>query len=190
MALIDLAALKRYLRVQTTLQDTLLTELLAQATALTEAFLNQPITAVERTVYVDVDATYGHRALVLPGVVADDPAPVVEDADGTAVEATEYRVDTRTGTLVGLSGYRFRSGPYAVTATIGLSAHPQYATLIEPVINSGIRDYAADLYQRRNPAAGFEAEGAGVSTTYNESANLSLPSRITATLAPWRRRNV
>jgi hypothetical protein len=189
MALLTLAQLKAHLKVQTTGQDTLLSEYLAEATALAEGYLNQPITAAERTVYLPVLNTRGWDVLYLPSYI-DDTAPTVTDPDGTAVDASDYRVDRYTGALYGVSSYRFAYGQHVVTATMGLSAHPDYATRIEPVVNAGIRDYAADLYLRRNPAAAFEAAGAGVSVTYNESANQGLPPRIATALAPWRRRNV
>jgi len=191
MALLTLAQLKLYLRVQTTQQDVLLTELLAEATALAETYLNQPITAVERTVYVDVERRAGVASLYLPSLPA--PAPntvVVLDPDGEVVDDATYRVDRYQGALHGVAGTLFAYGTHTVTATMGLSAHPDYATRIEPVVNAGVRDYAADLYLRRNPAAAFEAAGAGVSITYNESANQGLPPRIATALSPWRRRNV
>ena len=189
MALLTLAELKRYLKVQTTLQDTLLTEVLAEATALAEQYLNQPIVAAERTVYLTVAGRRGADVLYLPSYVSDGGA-VVTDPNGDAVAAEDFRVDRYVGALYGLDAYRFAYGQHTVVATMGLSAHPQYTTRIEPVVNAGIRDYAADLYLRRNPAAAFEAAGAGVSVTYNESANQGLPPRIATTLAPWRRRNV
>jgi hypothetical protein len=189
MALLTLAELKRYLRVQTTLQDTLLTEILAESVALAEQYLNQPITAAERTAYLTVSAWAGVGVLHLPSYPSADAVEVV-NAYGDTVSTDDYRVDRYVGALYGLSSYRFPAGEHAVTGTWGLSAHPDYATRIEPVINAGIRDYAADLYLRRNPAAAYETAGAGVSVTYNESANQGLPPRIKTTLAPWRRRNV
>jgi hypothetical protein len=189
MALLTLAQLKLYLKVQTTLQDTLLTELLAEATALAEQYLNQPITAAERTVYLTVAARRGAANLWLPSYPSAG-AIVITDPNGDAVSADDYRVDRYVGALYGLDSYLFAYGEHTITGTWGLDQHPQYATRIEPVVNAGIRDYAADLYLRRNPAAAFEAAGAGVSVTYNESANQGLPPRIATALAPWGRRNV
>lgn len=190
MALLDLPALKRYLRVSTTLQDTLLTEILAQATALVRAYLNQPITAAEQTAYLTVGARNGLGTLYLPSYPSA-AGVTITDPDDTAIDAADYRVDRYAGALVGLDSYSFAYGTHTVTGTWGLSEHPDYAALIEPIINAGIRDYASDLYHRREPAAGYVTAGAGVSTTYNEFTNQGgLPPRILTTLAPWRRRNV
>jgi hypothetical protein len=189
MALLTLAELKRYQRVQTTLQDTLLAEILAESVALTEQYLNQPITAAARTIRYPVGALRGVSSLVLPSHPTSTTITVA-DPNGDTVDADDYEVDRYAGMVFGLSSYRFGYGEHRITATMGLSGHPDYATRIEPVVNAGIRDYAADLYLRRNPAAAYETAGAGVSVTYNESANQGLPPRIKTTLAPWRRRNV
>jgi hypothetical protein len=81
----------------------------------------------------------------------------------------------------------FTGSAYTVTARAGLSLRADYTAAIEPVMSSAIIDWAADLYQRRNPAASYESGGGGVAVNYNETASKTMPSRIRVTLEPWRR---
>ncbi len=195
MALPDLSDAKEYLKVEHTADDALITREIVGAFADVQAYLRVPILAEERTFYLErqPDALYRSTTkLHLPmyPVAADSsatPALVITDNDGTElVEATDYRLDLRTGILYGLGASSlvpFAVWPYTVTCFVGLDARPDYATAVEPVLFSAILDVVADRYQRRSPAASSETTGGGVSTSYGE---LGLPTRVLQRLAPFR----
>lgn len=189
MALPDLADLKRYVRKQTTDEDTLLAAILAQAKAMAAAFVRRPIIAEERTFVMVRPSDSPYRSIgtvhlpVYP--IADESSDVsaiviTDDEGDELVVDTDYRVDLRTGRISGIDS-AFTVWPYTIVATVGLSAHPDYEDLIEPVISAAILDIAADLYQRRNPAATNESTGGGVSTSYAGG----IPERVKDMLRPF-----
>jgi hypothetical protein len=129
---------------------------------------------------------YGRSVIVLPTwpMLAAGPAPVVKDADGVVVTASNYTLDARAARIQGISTFAFDLTPFEVTATVGLGTDPDYATDIEPVINEVIRDVAADAYWHDNPNATVISE-AGVSVshgTYLYPASEGLPARAWETL--------
>ena len=194
MALPDRDQLKLYLRIQSDAEDTLLDALLASAIAQVRAFVRRPLVAEARTFVLTKpwDALYRTvTTLHLPiyPVAAEDSntsAAEITDNDGTVlVEATDYTIDLRTGLIAGLTSsalFPFGVWPYSITATVGLSALPEYDAEIEPVLSQAILDVAADLYQRRSPAATSETTGGGVSTSYSGG----LPARVADLLTPFR----
>jgi hypothetical protein len=184
------ADLKAYLRVQHAEDDALLALLLARATALVQGVVTVPILAAARTVAIDAEdhSAYGARAvLYVPGMapIAEDPAPIIVDPDGEAVLTANYQVDPRAGRFIAVAPYVFARGLHAVTAKVGWSAHPDYATLYEPLLAAAITDAVADWYQRRNPGAVTEGAGGRVYTQW--AATLELPARLRGTLQPMRR---
>lgn len=189
MALPTIIDVKRYLRVQTTAEDTLLTALLASATQLVEAYLGRPILTVAARAMTDEGKTltaYGVVTKLLVPVTPYDAATLaITDADGTALTlTTDYRVgDPWTGEVFAAVGTSFPNGPYTLTADVGLETASDYATRIEPVLFVCILDVVADLWHRRNPAASTESTGGGVSTTYTAEG---IPARTAAMLAPFR----
>lgn len=197
MALPELADLKRYVKKQTGDEDTLLTALLASATAAVRAFVRRPLIAEPRTFTLTRPHDSLYRTVtvlhlpIYPAQAPDssgDGGVVITDTDGTElVEETDYTVDLRTGRIDGVSGgtsgmFPFSGWPYTVTATVGLSALDEYETDIEPVLFQAILDVAADLYQRRSPAATSETTGGGVSTSYTGG----VPQRVADLLLPFR----
>jgi hypothetical protein len=189
MALPDLAALKRYVKKQTSEEDTLLASILLQAKAMAAAFVRRPIIAEERTFVLDHPSQYPTRSVGLLHLPiypvaeesSDVTALVITDNDGDElVVDTDYRLDLRTGRITGIN-FAFGVWPYTVVATVGLSAYPEYEDQIEPVISAAILDIAADLYQRRNPAATNESTGGGVSTSYAGG----IPERVKDMLRPF-----
>lgn len=178
--------LKALLRIDTDAEDVLLDDMLAQAQAMVEAFLDRPIAAESRTWY-DVEARANGQTLRVPltPVKRTSPAPVVTDVDGTAI--TGFRVNPTTGVLTVTedSSASFTNGPFTVVATVGLAVLGTYEAVIEPVLARAILDLAADAWHRRNPAATMEAEGAGVLTQI--APNTGIPARIQQTLAPFKR---
>jgi pyridoxal/pyridoxine/pyridoxamine kinase len=108
---------------------------------------------------------------------------VITDADDLVIEDTDYSIDYRIGVISAATGISFATYPYTVVATVGLSAHPDYADFIEPVINAAILDIVADRWNRRNPAASNESEGGGVGTSYR---GVGIPERVQEMLEPFR----
>jgi uncharacterized phiE125 gp8 family phage protein len=187
MSLPTLADAKTYLRIQTTAEDAAVTGLLARALAIVETSIGvRLVAAIETVTDWTTDAVRAWSAptrLQLPRYpVALTPAPVVVDTNGTTVDAATYVVDGRIGQIRAKPGTVFNNGPYAITATIGWSTHPDYATRLEALAAAAILDVVADLYQRRNPGAVAEYEG-GAGATYGSAA---LPARTWALLAPLR----
>jgi hypothetical protein len=199
MALPTLADLKGYLRVDGTAEDTVLTMILASATAKCAAYLERPFVAILMT-FVDPAQTmvaYGritelvipmwpvHRGAPSP---ADPviPAPVITDQDDAVVDAATYRVDSRSGRFIALTGDTFANGPYTISCYIGLSAFPEYSTAIEPVIAQAIMDTASDLYSNRSPGASMETAGGGASTQWRDPGPGGLPSRARTSLDPYK----
>ena len=186
MPLPTVAVLKDYLRIETSVEDGLLARLLQSAQAAVEQYLRRPITAAPRT-FEDVPETWvwdgGVSALLVPAYPVASAGLVVTDTNGDAVASGDYRVDTRSGRVFAIGGRRFGVGPYVVTATVGLSAHPDYEHTIEPAINQAIFDICSDWYDRRSPHA--QQEGAG--GAYKGWSTLAdLPARTKMLLDPWR----
>lgn len=124
---------------------------------------------------------YGRSVIVLPmwPMLAAGPAPVVRDADGVVVTASNYTIDARLARIQGISTYAFDLAPYSIDATVGLGTDPDYVADIEPVLNQAIRDIAADAYWRDNPGASSQSE-AGVSVGYANDEGI--PPRALAAL--------
>jgi hypothetical protein len=198
MALPTLLDLKNYLRLEdTTVEDEILTVLLATATAKCAAYVERPFVAELRE-FVDPAQTtvaYG-RILELsvplwpvhPGDAEADPpipAPAITDQDGTVVDASTYRVDTRSGRFIAKRGESFSNGPYTIAAFVGLSAFPEYSSVIEPVIKQAILDTASDLYSNRSPGSSMEIAG-GVSTQWQKPEPGGLPGRAKMVLDTYK----
>jgi hypothetical protein len=187
---------KRYLRLQTDEENVLLLGLINAATAMVEAWLGRPIEARSMTFTdsgFDVLGKY-MTSLRIP-VTPIGSLTSVTDVDGTAIPTTDLRLDATTGIIVRKDGSSFVNGPYTMVAVVGLSASQQYTLGGSAAIQQAVLDIVADLYQRRNPVAGREAEGGGIAVDYadmkrgvgadNAREDL-LPSRLTAILAPFR----
>lgn len=187
MALLTLVQLKAYLRKDTTNEDTLLTELLAEATAMAEVYLDRPIATLANQSYVDRAETTrlyaAPRSLRIPVTPVDPDSVTVTDVDGVVSDTGDYTVDAWSGLVTGVSGIMWTNGPYTLTADVGLETDARYATVIEPLVNALIRDLAADLYQHRNPASQSEAAGGGVSVAYTANG---LPRRTAAMVQAFR----
>lgn len=200
MSLPALADLKNYLRVTWTTEDAALMAILTAATGLVAAYLDRPIVAAEQTYVVEDprassmtvgvlsrEPRYGLAGFRIPdSPVASAPAPTLTDADGNAVDPSTYRVNYLTGMIRSANGCAFNRFPYTIVATVGLSTRADYSTVVEPCLSAAILDIAADLYQRRNPAATDEQDGAGGGTRYGR-AEEQIPVRALAFLAQFQR---
>lgn len=184
MTLITKVEMKEYLRrpAGETAEDNLFDRMLASAKALIERHLGVPITAATRTW-----SDRGENRLVdrcIPSLLLPRPCAsvglVVVDSLGRTLAAAEYDTIelTEFGMLYAARGYSFTDPPYQGTGTIGLSAHPDYGSQLEPIVNEALQDTVAEWYQNRRPGAGGESDP-GVSVT-----NLpdELPPRVVALL--------
>lgn len=185
MALPTVTDVKRYLRIEHTAEDSMLTRELAAALAMVETYIRRPVVAEARTFVLPQPTQRAYRdvgSFFLPVYpVAATPLITLTDDDGTLLtHATDYRVELETGQIIGLVS-AFALWPYTVVATVGLSARADYATRVEPAIGAAILDIVSDRWHRRSPAATNESTGGGVSTSY---AN-GLPERVKAILQPF-----
>lgn len=188
MSLPDVAALKRYLKIENTAEDTLLAELLARSLATAQRRVGVPIVSVSR-VFVDEAETgnfysHGPRSLLVPVTPFDVDTLVVVDADGVTVDADDLRSDVGAGIIRYVDGSPFENGPYTITVDVGLDNEDDYDTLIEPIVSQAIVDLVADLYQRRNPAASSERNAGGDSVAYTADG---IPCRVADALDSIRR---
>lgn len=188
MALPTLAIIKAILKIQTTAEDALLQLMLDRACALIVAYLGRPYEARETT-WVDdggLVRAYGSlRSLMIPVGPIDPETLVIEDADGEElVVVDEYRLPSAwDGVVRSASGLSFGNAPYQLTADVGLSADPDYTTVIEPVLSQAVIDCVSDWYQRRSPNATNESTGGGVGTSYDLAG---LPERVCMALSPYK----
>lgn len=194
MSLVTIAECKAYCRVQGTAEDALFTAWLAAAIGSIQTFLRRPITAELRTFRLDRGQRCHTGELLLP-IYPVSPrtedsdgyeeiaAAVLSDADDLVIEDTDYFLDERIGVFSAVTGVSFSNYPYTIVATVGLSAHPDYATVIEPSINAAILDLVADRWARRLAAASNESEGGGVGVSWQ---SVGIPQRVREELEPWR----
>jgi hypothetical protein len=163
--------IKAYLRVTTDVEDQLITGINNTARALIAGRLKVPLEAEERTFYARWPREGRRREamtqLVIPIIPCQTTAEIV-DADEDEVDSDTYTIDARTGFIEADRYEVFDNGPYDITVSVGWDAHPDYITVVEPLLRQGIIDFSADLYRRRNPGAIYEQSGGQVSITYTE----------------------
>lgn len=190
MALLTVSQVKDYLRIQHTAEDTPLALWLSMALAQVEAELGRPIAAASRTWRDngETNRAYGQVSrLIVPVTPFTLNTLAIVDGDSLAlVAATDYRapVSVWEGVIEAMPGISFGNGPYALTATVGLSAAAEYSTVIEPTINAALLDLVSDRWHARNPRATSEGAGGGVTTSYAVSEGM--PARVRQMLNPWR----
>lgn len=165
---------KKYLRIEHADEDQIVSQLLARAKASIEAAIGYPFTAAELT-YVDYANKYAGRMIQLPGPFAITPTPpVVTDGGGSVVAATGYLLDGPGGKIHAKNG-TLGTWPSTVVATVGLSAHPDYASRLEAVAAVAIVELVAHYYQNRNPAVQSQGDEGGGSVSLTDAA---IPERI------------
>lgn len=192
MALVDRDAVKLHCHAEGTAEDDWFDDTLAEVKADIETLLGVPITAAEVTVKDVAESirSYGVVTELFMEYPVEDttPAPVITDVDGDTVDATTYDLDPLTGVVTAKEGYTFPNGPYTIVATIGMSAHPDYATRIESVLNRAIKQSVAAAYDRRNPDLMQESAAGGSSRRYAESG--MLPDAVRKRLSSLRYRAI
>lgn len=180
MPLPTFADAKLYLRIEDSDEDQLVTQLVARAKAQIETFIGYPFTAVEKT-FVEYRAgcALGGDFIQLPGPFALSPAPAVTDPSGGVIDTTSYVLDPAAGKIRAKDRGYFGSRPITVVATIGLSAHPDYASRLEAVASIAIIDLVADLYQNRNPNVSSSQDEGGGSFAMSGIGHVdSIPPRV------------
>jgi hypothetical protein len=173
---------KDYLRVETTAEDDLFTSMRARVIGSIEQELGYPLTAaaLTHTDYNEKD-NYGQMpVLTLPGPFkTTSPAPVVTDVNGSTVDSATYDLDARGMKIRAKSGVSFSARPYSILATIGLSAHPDYATRLEAIANQAIVDFVAHLWRNRLVGVSSIAEEGGSAQTFEGDGRPPLiPDRV------------
>lgn len=162
-----------------TAEDTLIDGWIAQAKALIQQDVGVPIVGVTRSW---TDRAVTHRADYHPPTLQlpypmDVSTLVVKDGDlNTLVVGTDYDTSevNNSGLLHAARGFAFTNGPYSGTAKIGLDQHPDYALVIEPILNNILLDVVSEWYQNRRPGASSETDpGVSVSNLPD-----SLPPRV------------
>jgi uncharacterized phiE125 gp8 family phage protein len=167
MALPTLTDLKTYLRIESSVEDALLTTLLTRARAQLEAWIDCPIALTTLTHVERIDDAW--VSIVLPRRYVSSVSIV--DSDGVTMPSTDYWVDSSAGIIWAELGVVFTSPRYTITAQYGLVNAQMYSTW-EPMLNQCIIDLAADLYQRRTPYASSES-AAGTSISWDVSREVS-----------------
>lgn len=204
MALPTWLDLKYLLKVQTDREDGgpsdspsgsgngngLLARVMERAQARVESYIERPIVAERITMRDQAISNRAfeaiHRLIVPQGPISRllQDAPEIKDKDGVVVDPATYYVDYDNALIVGLEGVTFEAGPYDITATVGLSARPDYAR-IEPDLAQCILDVAVDLYSWRAPAVTHRSAGGGVSE--GRDPKTGIPLRVCAALDKYRR---
>lgn len=202
----SVARVKSYLRIETTVDDELILDLISEVDSLITNWLGAPVVVTQ---FTDIDLATTERNYVPPmsmtfkvrpvviapgtfGDVTDAVAPVITDVDGTVVEPDTYIIDTRTGVLqimpdaIALTGapFFFDNGPYTLVYWAGYQCHPEYALRMDAMLRRAAIDWIGDLYTRRTPAAKSESAGGGVSVAWDNSC--AVPSRVRGMLAGIR----
>lgn len=183
-----LADAKAYLRqTDSTVDDTLIQQLLDRAYGAVQAYLSIPIVSIATTRVIERGAGQP-RVLPLRAESIDLTQPVsITDGNGLTVDPTTYRIDAELGLAyrTPMAWSWWGCFPYTVAFSWGLSVRPDYALVVAPAVGGGILDTVADWYQRRSPAATSEEAGGGVKQSF--AAKTGLPPRVCAVLDPFRR---
>jgi uncharacterized phiE125 gp8 family phage protein len=185
MALPTVAEVKNYLRIQTSAQDSVITDLLASGKSWAESLIGRRITAtseVMSTLWAGRDC-FRQSVIYLPFYPVNAAGLVLTDADGETVPADDYTVDGDAGKLTATEDSWFSNAPYEATAEVGLSAGSGYSGK-EPGLRALIIGLTAILYHQSNPNASSDSAGGGVSVSYQSS--WSLPPHLNTIVMSFR----
>ena len=169
MALPDFDDLKAYLRVTTTVEDSLIEDILASAQAWLAGYYRVPLDSQTRTFQglwpkMGVQRVWNTRLIVPIHPCAD--SGTLSDSDGETVDANTYYIDPRSGFVEAKKSVTFSNPPYGIEVSVGWEEHPDFTDLVEPVLRQGILWAGATYYRNRNPGAIYEQSGGQVSITY------------------------
>lgn len=174
MALPTYTDLKSYLRIEHTSEDALLQQLITRAQGILVDLLHGLPLTTDAFSFID-DSQEGVQ-FQEPTKLFTPLRPIggtitVTDFLGNTVDSTTYTVRPLLGIIYANRGYSFPMGPYTISCSAGLQYAKGYSTYVEPLLSSMIIDIAADLYQRRTPAAASEG-AAGTTVSYAASAEV------------------
>lgn len=172
--------LKDYGRIETTAEDALLDELLAEAIGTIESKIGKSLTIESASWYDDAISMRileGASALQLRYAPVDAATVVVTDNDGQIVSADLYTVRNDRAQVVARGDFRFDNGPYLITCQAGFETSPSYSMRELPSIKALVLKYALFLYQQRTPGASME-RAAGTSVDYEIDEETGLPHVI------------
>jgi hypothetical protein len=185
MALPTLQETKNYLRIQTSAQDSVVTDLLASAKSWAESLIGRRITATSQvmgTLWAGRDP-FWQSIIYLPFFPVNATGLVLTDADGETVDPATYTVDGDAGKLTTVPPDWFSNPPYEATADVGLSAGSEYA-LKEPELRALIIGLTAILHLQRSPNAISDSGSGGVSVSY-QTAN-AIPPHLNTIVMSFR----
>lgn len=171
MALPTDLEIKSYLRLDTDEEDLLIFTLNQTAQAVVASKINLPLEAAATTFYGRTPRR-GYRGeaaerLTIPKQPCATTATIT-DVDGETVDADTYTIEPLTGWVNAALYEAFAAPPYTIVVNVGLTAHPDYDAVIDPIARQAILDLASDYWNRRNPGGVFEQSGGQVSITYTE----------------------
>jgi len=184
--LVTVQEFKLYARIETSAEDDLLGELLAEVVGLIESYIGKSLTT-EQITFTDDGETFrfygAPRALILPYMQIDAASVAITNGAGETLDPTGYtvRLDLRQ-----IRGSFACGGPYVVTCRAGYGTLPDYEQRWLPRIRSTIKDYALFLYQQRTPGASSEG-ASGTSVSYGDiDPDTGLPNRVRMALRKLR----
>jgi hypothetical protein len=183
MSIITISDCKLYCRQTSSAEDGTFTLLLAKALATVQRYTGVPAAKESMaSIYYDQARTIRLDRLVSTlwtSYPLDVSTVTITDRDGNVLDPSTYDTyeTASTGFIHNVPGNYFDNGPYAIAAKRGLDQHPDYAAVIEPILNGILLDLVADMYQRRNPGAAAESEGAGASVQWTPDG---VPARVLA----------
>jgi len=190
----DVADAKAYLRATDSgAEDTLIQQLLDRAYGAVQRYLCRPIQTRQQTFVIEGRSRVPARVLDVGASPIDTTQPItIVDGNNVTLATTSYRADAELGLIYravapasASFGLCWAAWPYTVTLTWGLSARVDWTDTVAPAVGGAILDVAADLFQRRAPAASAESAGGGVSASW-AGGRYGLPTRVCAVLDPFR----
>lgn len=180
---------KAYLTIEHNDDDVLVGDLIEEAEATLQGYLEVPIESVETTEYHDG----GTSVLFLRRFPIDEDGITVTDTQGTSEDATDdeeaeaskYRVYPEKGQLVRTSTTGIRSRwpvghrRWKVEYTGGLDQHPDWSRRVKAELRASLRDLVAHWYLNREAAVSRINEGAGMSKSF-AATDREIPGRVRA----------
>src|SRR5690349_21135723 len=137
--------IKSYLRISTDVEDLLIFTINQTAQAVVASKLNLPLEAADQTFRGRMPLK-GYRGeplerLTIPRYPWSTSATIT-DVDGETVDSDTYTIEPAKGWVNAEPDELFDNGPYTVAVAVGLTAHPDYDLVIDPLARQCILDLA------------------------------------------------
>lgn len=195
--LLSVEQAKDYLVIEHDDDDTLISNLIAEAESRMESYIGTPVSGVEYTEYHDGGLNHlflDHMPIQDASVTVTDTQATSEDAtDDETVDAEKYRVRNEHGIITRTTSNgmerRWDLGiqRFKVVYTAGLEYLTNWTARGKVELRASIRDLVSDWYERRIPTATREDMGFGVSKSYVGFRGTDLPTLPTRVLEAWNR---